>query len=731
MLLPGTQMHIVTFIFICIEIVIFLYLLIYRLARPDDKATSLNIVLISLLIIYNVTGGLLPDPNLPGSVFVQEAIAYGTGFIVPCYFPYYVYKAFALEKMKFHAYKGVFFFLMLPYFLFVFVYGVSGNLDIAKNIYAIPVLYALWVIISLGKSIRFKYQNDFSSKESKEELIVLFLSLSPWIGLPFIDFFNLGQAAEASVTNSGFLLLLALQLKNNIRSIRLEHDRLIVSEKRLVNWNESLQHEVKKRTEELEKVNEEKTNTFVNLAHETKTPLTLINNYLEEYINTKGNSEELSVVKKSVDKLSNDIVNFFDLERFNKGFAVYNHNQISNFSEILSDNLTLFKVYAQKRNIRFSESIRTSLFVKADPVSINRITNNIIENAIKFSDDDCEIEVSLFEKDEQIFFSVKDCGIGIPPEMHSKVFEPYYQITNKKKSLQGMGLGLPIVKKVVQDLNGEIKVESNPKEKSGTTIIIALRKHELLNDEIAISNTGSKIKSIVPDDFILKGSVFDKNKNTILIVEDNISMLNYLMKKMQEKYNVYTALNGNDAIRKLKSLDALPDLIISDVMMDKLDGYAFAKIVANDPIYNHIPFIFLTAKSAKEDRLQGLKLGAIDYIQKPFSINELMQKADSILYNAKRQKVALVTSAFKSFNKADIGGNEVSVVQSNFDTNCKRYNLTTREREIAKLIREGLTYKEIGERLFIAEKTVTKHVQNIFEKVAVSNKIELINKLEI
>jgi hypothetical protein len=109
MLLHGTQMHIVTFIFVCIELVIFFYLLIYRFGRPDDRTTFLNIILIFLLIVYNVTGGLLPDPNLPGSYFIQEAIAYGTGFIVPCYFPYYVYKAFRLEKMRFHALEASFY----------------------------------------------------------------------------------------------------------------------------------------------------------------------------------------------------------------------------------------------------------------------------------------------------------------------------------------------------------------------------------------------------------------------------------------------------------------------------------------------------------------------------------------------------------------------------------------------------------------------------------------------
>lgn len=119
MLVFESQMHIVTFIFVCIEIVIFLYLVIFRLARPDDHTVFPNIALIFLLLIYNITGGLLPDPKLPGSFFWQEVIAYATGFIAPCYFPYYVYKAFGLARLKYHAYKGVFLFLVIPYFIFV------------------------------------------------------------------------------------------------------------------------------------------------------------------------------------------------------------------------------------------------------------------------------------------------------------------------------------------------------------------------------------------------------------------------------------------------------------------------------------------------------------------------------------------------------------------------------------------------------------------------------------
>ncbi len=727
MLLPGTQMHVLTFIFVCIEIVILFYLLIYRAARPDDKTASLNIVLIFLLICYNVASGLLPDQNLPGSIFLQNIIAYATGFITPCYFPFYVYKAFGLKKMKFHAYKGVYMFLIIPYFVFVAAYAASANLNIAKNFLILPVMYALWVIITLIKALQFKYLNDTRTSEFKEELSVLFFSISSWIGVPIIDYFNLGQASEAAVTNAGFLMLLGLQVKRHIKEARGEHQKLIESEKQLLSWNTNLQNEVDKRTRELKKINEQKTNTFVNLAHETKTPLTLINNYLEDYINERGSSEELTVVKKNLDKLTTDIVNFFDLERFSKGIAVYNHTLISNFSEILQDNLVLFKKYAAKRKIQIVETIEEELHIQADPVSINRIIKNLIENAIKFSKDNCEIQILLYAQGEVVTFSIKDCGKGILPELHNKVFEPYYQITNQKESSQGMGLGLPIVKKVIQDLNGKIQVESNPAKQPGTKMIVSLSRYILVQNEVISMYNLNDPTQDKDENVELEELIFDPKKNVIFLVEDNISMVNYLIRKLQNKYNVFAALNGNDALKKLNTLPSLPNLIISDVMMDKVDGFTFAKIISQDPVHNHIPFIFLTAKSTKRDKLQGLSLGAIDFIHKPFNITELIQKIDSIIGNVARQKQALVKSAVNVLNTYQ--NQQPKDDKDLFEQNCKVYNLTIREKDIVKLITEGYKYKAIGEELFISERTVTKHVQNIFEKVDVSNKVELINKL--
>ncbi len=732
MLVFGTQMHIITFLFVSIEIVIFFYLVVFRLARPDDKTTSLNLILIFLLLIYNVTGGLLPDPKLPGSFFLQEVIAYATGFITPCYFPFYVYKAFGLTKLKFHAYKGVYIFLILPYCIFVLVFWISRDLKAAQNLLIIPVLYAIWVIISLGSAIRHKYNNNFSSTAARQEMIVLLFSLTPWVGLPIITYFDFGQAIEALITNIGFLLLFGLQLNRHIKELRTEHEKLMESEQRLRSWNADLREEVNKRTKELEKINLQQTNNFINLVHETKTPLTLIKNYLDEYISKYGAAKELDVIKGGVDKLTADVINMFDIERFSRGIESYKHNQISDFSGILEDSLPLFEHYCVKHKIRCSTSIEENIFVKADPNAIYRIVNNIVENAIKFTDSGGEVYISLTAQGNEIVFSVSDTGIGIPEDLHKVIFEPYYQIGHKSTGLQGMGLGLPIVKKVVEGLGGAISIESNPAIVRGTKVTITLLRYVPTekDDPVKAGDGLTKLNYSFNYDDINDG-VYNAAKRTILLVEDNIAMINFIASKLRGSYNVFCARNGSEALKKLFEISVIPDLILSDVMMDKMDGYAFVKSLSDQDRYSHIPIIFLTAKSMPADRLKGLKLGAIDFISKPFSFEELNQKIETILDNIVRQQKAIIKTSIATLKtgKRQEGDNMAQSSFSKFEQNCKLFHLTNRETEIAHLIVNGKKYKDIAKELFISEKTVTKHIQNIFMKMEVSNKVELINKL--
>ena len=305
-------------------------------------------------------------------------------------------------------------------------------------------------------------------------MFVLLLSLIPWIGLPVITYFDLGQVADAIITNIGFLFLFYLQANENIRQLRKDYERLKSSEKKLRTWNTVLKEEVNKRTKQLEKLNEQMANNFVNLVHETKTPLTLIKSYLEEYISKHGISTELNIVKGGIDKLTADIINLFDMERFIRGMDMHIHKQVCNFSKIIDSCFPLFVHYCQKKKITCTTSIAELLFIKADSNAVVRIVNNIMENAIKFTSEGGAIKVTLARVDGFVQFSVQDTGVGIAPELHEKIFEPYYQIGHENTKCQGMGLGLPLVKKIVKGLSGTIRIESNPREQAGTKIDVSI-----------------------------------------------------------------------------------------------------------------------------------------------------------------------------------------------------------------------------------------------------------------
>lgn len=453
---------------------------------------------------------------------------------------------------------------------------------------------------------------------------------------------------------------------------------------------------------------------------------------MEEYINKYGSVEELEIIKGGVDKLTRDVISLFDIERFTKGIDVYNHNQVTNFTEIIKSSLVLFEYYCKKQIISCHKNIEENVFIKADPNAIDRIVNNVIENAIKFSNNEGKIEISLGTVGDKIHFSVKDAGIGIPPDLQKKIFEPYYQINHKKTGLQGMGLGLPIVKKVVDSLGGQVHIKSNPAEAPGTEVTIILNKYVPAENEFPAANPlESKFRIPNTERFEIADTPFLSNRPSILLIEDNKAMLHFLSKKLSGKYNIFCSLNGAEALKKLHELPVVPDLILSDIMMDKMDGFAFAKVISEQDEYNHIPIIFLTAKSTPTDKLKGLRLGAIDFIPKPFSFEELNQKIDTVLKNIGKQKKAILNLSIANLKNL---GNVKAVPEDvklsfNLEQKCKSYNLTNREIEIVKLVLKGTKYKEIAKTLFIADKTVATHIQNIFEKIGVSNKVEMINKL--
>ncbi len=726
---PGTNIHWLTFSLIAIEVVILFYQIIYYQIRPADTSRLWYLFLLALILQYNITGGLFIDPTLPISISTQYYISYGSGVITSMYFPFYIYKFLGIPRLKFYAYYGSFFFLLLPFVIvFVIPYSITKDIQFSgKWIVLVPFIYAFSLIYALFKAlfISLKSANAKEDPNFKIKVLGVCVALIFWIfGLIGTTFFNGTQYIEHCLTNAGFLVMTVIFVRFSVLDSRREYEKLLYSENELQKLNNLLSQKVQERTKELELVVEQRTNTFISLAHEIKTPLTLIINYVDEYISTHGTNDEIKVIKSNVESLKNKIINFFNEEKFRKGLSPYSHNQVLNFSTLLSETLNSFTLYAAKKNITLTFKIADNIYIKADPESLQSIINNLIENAIKFTPENGSIDVSLSSTLNKISFLVKDTGCGIKETLYKKIFEPYFQIYSQ--NFHGIGLGLSIVNNCVNSLGGSITVKSQ--ENVGSEFLVELNEHQLTNDDVIIDNLVKSIDPTVVND--IEDAVDEKSRRpSILILEDNVDMLLYLRTKLKTHYNVYVAENGKKGLLKLQNVT--PDIIISDVMMGELDGINFYKNLIKIPSCAHIPIIFLTAKTSQESKLQALSLGAIDYIFKPFSLNELLFKIDSQLLLIRKQKEALLNAAMNYMNASGIEINDSKFDDdlSKFDKNCNIYNITQREKEIIILISEGFAYKEIGEKLNVSEKTIAKHKQNIFTKLSVSNKIELLNKL--
>ncbi len=724
----GSELHLVTFLISLIELTFFFYQVIYYLSRPQDKARLYYLILLYLLIQYNIVSGLLPDESWGINLVIQNILAFSVALIMAMYFPFYFYKSYDLKGLRFYAYGGSVFFLLIPFVLFFLIpYMLTGDLEISRRmVVVIPFFYALSFLYTLRKAILLK--NRHYEDIVKKEVTGMYIGVLFWSSLPIVAFFesdlnrilmpvmnfhNGSQVVEVMTTNMGLFVMTILFVRRSVKQSRLEYFQL-------QQLNDDLAAKVRERTKELELLHEQRTNVLVNLTHEIRTPLMLVNNYLEEYIQQHGQTKELTIVKVNIDKLSNDIINLFDIERFNKGFDLYDHNQIVDFSQLLGESIELLKSYAQKKNIELEVHIEVGVKVKADPKGLFRIVNNLVDNSIKYTDPNGKISLVLNQTNSVVSFSVKDTGIGIPAESRNKIFIPYYQINHEKKNFQGMGLGLSIVKKIVDSLQGNLNVISSPEKKQGTEVIVQLEACSVATNDYIVNNICLKRSESDLDDYTYK-----PERLSILIVEDNVELLTLVGRKLNEKYNVYMASGAIRALDVLRSTQV--NLIVSDIMMDEGDGMFLIKEIIFDVRLRHLPMIIITARNSDEDKLKALSMGVVAYLQKPFLIQELILLIDSLIKNAESQRQAFVRTVGKMMVDLEPDYREVS--QTAYKNACLRYKLTEREKDIVNCLNEGLSNKQIADRLFISDKTVAKHIQNIFEKVQVNNRVELLNKL--
>ena len=222
----GTQIHIVTAIFIGIEILMFIFNLASYLYWPIDKNRGWYLLLLLLMLLFNLTCGLFPDPQFNIPINFQEMISYGSGFLMASYFPLYFYKSFELKTLRWHALIGVPLFLILPYLgIFVIFYSINGKLklDIRYGM-VVPLFYGLVLLKVIFSAIREKYKADRDKNQYIAEVAVYF-AISPWAALAFFEMAEESQLIEILCTNSGIVLIYALFLNRSISTARKEFDK--------------------------------------------------------------------------------------------------------------------------------------------------------------------------------------------------------------------------------------------------------------------------------------------------------------------------------------------------------------------------------------------------------------------------------------------------------------------------------------------------------------------------
>ncbi|HEQ72146.1 MAG TPA: response regulator [Spirochaetia bacterium] len=483
---------------------------------------------------------------------------------------------------------------------------------------------------------------------------------------------------------------------------------------------------ITKKNQELTRLNREKTDYFINLAHETKTPLTLILNYLNRYTKRTGSDPDLNVISRNIEKLKKDMINFLDFEKLERGQDFYDHRTVTDLSEAVADAVKLFSETAALKKVRLHLTNEEGIYVHADPYAIGRIINNLIDNALKFTDHDGEVAVQLQNEGEKAILSVTDTGIGMSDAQLDNIFQAYHQISHEKRNIQGIGMGLNIVKKILGDIGGTITVTSSPGEGSCFRVTLQLCVPDgapAATTGFAGNETGAVVIAETQD---LTDTAFDPGKRSLLIVEDNPDMLAYLKGEFREEWNVYCARNGAEALRKLSMVPKVQG-VISDIMMDVMDGYTLYEELKKNERYAALPVIFLTAKNTQLEKLSALQKGVVDYVHKPFDIEELKAKIGAVVAVTEKQfedsRQELIRHIV-TYAKHGGAGEDLGTV---IDREGGRFDLSEREKEIVMLLMTGKINKEIADALHISVNTVKTHVASIYRKCGVQNKIEMMN----
>ena len=449
----------------------------------------------------------------------------------------------------------------------------------------------------------------------------------------YITLFNLIKLLTFFLVIIVFLVIFSvysmISIRNKNRMLQINNDKISIQ-----------RNEIQKYAKKLKISNEAKINFFTGISHEFKTPLTLILSAVEslndEFQNKNHHLKKELVLMHNNSmrllRLINQLLDFRKIE--NKDFII--RPSKINIYKFSLDIFEEFKREAKKKNIEYTiVSNCEELDLYIDQNLMDKVYYNLLSNAFKFTTDNGKIQIEIRKNDElkNVCISFKDNGIGIPMGERDKIFEIYYQGSNSTKN--GSGIGLNLSKKFIDLHHGTIEVLSGIGTEFRVTLPI---DNQFPESMVHLSESTSSSTKLDYEYFDNANStqtseLGSEEKQSILIIEDNSELLEFLISKMQTEYSVFGS-DGYDAIEK--AFETIPDIILCDLNLPEKNGFEICKILKSNELTSHIPTIILTAMDGQENYIKSLESGADLFLNKPFNLKVLQQSIKNLLFNRER-----------------------------------------------------------------------------------------------
>jgi len=559
------------------------------------------------------------------------------------------------------------------------------------------------------------------------------------------------QAIYQVFVERGNIALLKEHNENNSKEKEKSFAELKTMSDELILEKKHLEEKVRLRTAEIETTNQKlrdfdktKTDFFYNVSHELRTPLTLIKAPLEAmrsglYGKTIDfNSSSFNMILRNVDRLNeqvNMLLDFarIDQKRINPELVAVDLVELCGYlaSELhpraLMAEIALEIVFP---NIPVVALINIKLF--------ERVFFNLGLNALKFTPQGGNLKIEILYDEDFVKLVFQDSGIGIQEDKLDYIFERFVQLdASSTRRYEGTGLGLALVKEACEIFDATIDVTSEVGKGSRFTVSLKQTKEvpdslsdffifprERYQPPISASVNGKMKDKINREELkcVSEKKSGSKPQATILLVEDTEDMRNFLKDFLSAEYRVLEAANGQEAYELYQAHDEI-ELVITDIMMPLMDGRQLHRKISEDADFRHIPFLFITARASPDEKIDALSMGAIDYIYKPFQIEEVLSKTSSLLSLMDGHSSYLQKEMELRISNAIRGNVPQLTTQKSLDS----FAFTKRELEVARLLIEGRRNKEIAEILKLSEHTVSHHIEAIFKKSGKSNRLEFIN----